>query len=99
MVRMLVTDDVVKLLRTIILQGGLARQVGDAHDPAEPGFRAELLDRYHPVRPVERAGHDLDPGAIDAAKAKRCAAIPAEIARRDGGGAKCGRRAAGPCEI
>src|SRR5258707_484454 len=99
MVRMLAADDAVKLLRPVILHRGLAWQVGDAHDPAEPGFGAELLGRYHPVWPVERAGHDLDPRAVDAAKAERCAAGGAEIALGDGGGAERGRLAAGPGEI
>src|SRR3981189_1627796 len=98
MVWMLVADDTVKLVRTIVLQRGLAWQVGDRHHPAEPGFAAELLGRYHPVRPVERAGHDLDPGAVDAAKAQWGAAGDAEIALGDGGGAERGRLAAGPGE-
>src|ERR1700737_1267235 len=68
MVRMLVADDAVQLVRTVILQRGLARQVGDADHPAEPGFGAELLGRYHPVGAVERAGHDLDPRAVHAGK-------------------------------
>src|SRR2546423_1602616 len=68
-VRMLVADDAAKLFRTVVLQRGLAGQVGDADHPAEPGFGAELLGRHHPVRAVEGAGHDLDPGSADAAKA------------------------------
>src|SRR6267378_421736 len=99
MVRMLVADDAVKLFRPIVLQRGLARHVGDRHHPAEPGFGAELLGRHHPVRAVERAGHDLDPRAAEAAEAKRRAAIGAEIALGDGGGAERGRLAAGPGEI
>ena len=84
MVRMLVADDAVGLVRSVILQCGLAWHVGDGRYPAEPGFGAELLGRYHPVRPVECAGHDLDPWAVDAAKAERRAAIRAEIALGDG---------------
>src|SRR5450631_2448354 len=99
MVRMLVADDAMKLVGTIVLQRGLAWQVGDGHHPAEPGFGAELLGRHHPVRAVERAGHDLDSGAVDAAKAERGAAIPAEVALGDRGGAERGRLAAGPGEI
>src|SRR6267154_3481915 len=99
MVRMLAADDAVQLLRPVILHRGLAWQVGDAHHPAEPGFGAELLGRYHPVWPVERAGHDLDPRAVDAAKAERRAAIGAKIAHRDGGGPERGWLAAGPGEI
>src|SRR5450432_3641891 len=99
MVRMLVADDAAQLVRTVVLQGGLARHVRDRYHPAEPGFGAELLGRYHPVRAVERAGHDLDPRPVDAAKAQRGAAIPAEIAHRDGRGAERGRLAAGPGEI
>src|SRR5258707_3283103 len=91
MVRMLVADDATKLVRPVVLQRGLARQVGDADHPAEPGFGAELLGWYHPVRPVEGAGHDLDPRAVDAAEAERGAAIPAEIALGDRGGAERGR--------
>src|SRR5258705_1814896 len=99
MVRMLVADDATMLLRPVVLQRGLARQIGDADHPAEPGFGAELLGRYHPVRPVEGAGHDLDPWAVDATEAERGAAIPAKIAFGDGGGAERGRLAAGPGEI
>src|SRR6266446_1466994 len=99
MIRMLVADDAGKLFRAVVLQRGLARQIGDADHPAEPGFGAELLGRYHPVRPVERTGHDLDPRAVDAAEAERRAAIPAEIALGDGGGAERGRFAAGPGEV
>src|SRR5258706_4319444 len=69
MVRMLVADDAVKLVRTVILQRGVAWQISNAHHPAKPGFGAELLGRYHPVRPVECAGHDLDPWSVDAAEA------------------------------
>src|SRR5437899_8749586 len=68
-VRVLVADDAVNFVRTVILQRGLARQVGDAHDPAEPGFGAVLPGRDHVVRPVEGAGHDLDAGAVDAPEA------------------------------
>src|SRR5258705_194230 len=99
MVRMLVADDATKLVRAVVLQRGLARQIGDADHPAEPGFGAELLGRYHPVRPVEGAGHDLDPRAIDAAEAERGAAIPAKIALGDGGRAERGPLAAGPGEV
>src|SRR5882757_9973492 len=74
MVRMLVADDAAKLLRTVILQRGLARKVGNADHPAEPGFDAELPGGDDPVRPIERAGHDLDSGAVDAAEAQRRAA-------------------------
>src|SRR6266852_8689817 len=99
MVRMLVADDATKLVRAVVLQRGLARQIGDADHPAEPRFGAELLGRYHPVRPVEGAGHDLDPRAVDAAKTERRAAIPAKIALGDGGGAERRRLAAGPGEV
>src|SRR5260370_32292897 len=96
MVRMLVADDAVELVRTVILHRGLARHVGDADHPAQPGFGAELLGRYHPVRAVERAGHDLDSSAVDAAEAQRRAAGGAEITVGDGGGAERGWLAAGP---
>src|SRR5664279_6570335 len=99
MVRMLVADDAAKLLRPVILQRGLARQVGDADHPAEPGFGAELLGRHYQVRPVEGAGHDLDSGTVEAAKTQRRAAIPAEIALGDRGGTERGRLAPGPGEI
>src|SRR6476660_8052112 len=56
MVRMLMADDAVNLVRSVVLQRGLARQIGDRDHPAEPGFGAELLDRNHPVRAVERTG-------------------------------------------
>src|ERR1700693_944382 len=99
MVRMLVADDAVMLVRSIILQRGLAREIGDRNHPAKPGFAAELLDRDHSVRAVERTGHDLDPGAVDAAKAQGRAASGAEIALCDRGGAERRRLAAGPGEI
>src|SRR5260370_17183921 len=96
---MLGGDEATKVVRPVVLERGLARNVGHRPDPPEPGFGSELLGRHHPVRAVERAGHDLDPWAVDAAKAERGAAIPAEIAHRDGGGAERGRLAAGPGEI
>src|SRR5260370_15558061 len=99
MVRMLVADDATKLVRAVVLQRGLARQIGDADHPAEPGFGAELLGRYHPVLPVQGAGHDLDPRAIDAPAAAPGVAIPAKIALGDRGRAERGRLAAGPGEI
>src|SRR3981081_1092909 len=98
MVRMLVADDAAKLVRTVVLQRGLAWHVGDRHHPAEPGFGAKLLGRHHMVGPVEGAGHDLDSRAVDAAKAQRRAAVGAEIAHRDGGGAERGGLAPGPAE-
>src|ERR1700736_2161761 len=99
MVRMLAADDAVNPVRAVVLQRGLARQIGDANHPAEPGFGAELLGRHHPVGAVEGAGHDLDSRAVDAAKAQRRAAILAVVAFSDGGGAERGRLAAGPAEI
>ena len=69
MVRVLAADDAAQLVRPVVLQRGLARQVGDADYPAEPGFGAELPGRHQPVRTVERTGHDLDFGAVDPAKA------------------------------
>src|ERR1700730_18616574 len=99
MVRMLVADDAAKLVSPVVLQRGLARHVGDRDHPAEPGFGAELLGRYHPVGAVEGAGHDLDSRAVDAAKTQRRAAILAVVAFSDGGGAERGRLAAGPAEI
>src|SRR3981081_4345644 len=51
MVRMLIAGDAVKLFGPVVLQRGLARQVGDPHHPAEPGFGAEFLDRDPPGRP------------------------------------------------
>src|ERR1035437_1462324 len=44
---MLMADDAVNLLRSVVLQRGLARQTGDAHHSAEPGFRAILQRRHH----------------------------------------------------
>src|SRR6478735_3530039 len=99
MVRMLVADDGPKLLGPVILQRGLARQVGDADHPAEPGFGAILPRRYQPVGAVEGPGHDLDPRAIDAAEAQRRAAVGAEIAHRNRGGFERRRLAAGPAEV
>src|SRR5260370_2634209 len=99
MVRMLVADDAAKLVRTVVLQRGLAGHVGDRHHPAEPGFGVELVARHHPVRAVEGAGHDRDPRTVNAAKAQRRAAVFAVVALRDRGGAECGRLAVGPAEI
>src|SRR6202011_5093732 len=99
MIRMLMADDAVKLVLSIVLQRGLARQVGDRHHPAEPGFGTELLDRHQPVRPVEGAGHNLDPRTVDVAEAEWGAAIPAKIALGGRGRSKHGRLAAGPGEI
>src|SRR5690349_17888109 len=99
MVRMLVTDDACHLLRSVILERGLARQVGNPDHPAEPGFGAELPGRYHPVGAVEGAGHDLDFGAADAAKTQRRAAGGAEIALGNRGGLERRWLAAGPTEI
>src|SRR5882672_883996 len=99
MVRILVADDLSQLLRSVILQRGLARQVGDANHPAKPGFGSILPRRHHPVGAVEGPGHDLDPGTVDAAKAQRRTAIPAEVALCDRGRAECRRLALGPGEI
>src|SRR5437764_10174887 len=68
-VRMLMADDAVNFVPTVILQRGVARQIGDADYPAEPGFGSILPGRNHAVRPIERAGHDLDPWAVDPAEA------------------------------
>src|SRR5215212_2775591 len=99
MVRMLVADDVLELIPTIVLQGSLARQVGDADHPAKSGLTAELLRRHHPVRAVEGAGHDLDLRTFDAAEAERRAALGAKVALGDGGRAERGGLAAGPGEV
>src|ERR1700689_3996171 len=99
MVRMLAVDDAARFVRTVVLQRGLARKVGNADPPAEPGFGAELLGRHNPVGPVERAGHDLDSGAVDAAKAQRRAAVGAKIALGDRGGTERSGLAAGPGKI
>src|SRR6266481_5500808 len=99
MVRMLVADDAICLFRPVILQRGLARQIGDANHPAEPGFGSILPGWYDLIRPVERTGHDLDPRAVDAAEAERRATIPAKVTHGDGGRLKRRRLAAGPGEI
>src|ERR1700730_2557057 len=99
MVRMLVADDTAELFRAVILQRGLARQIGDADHPAEPGFGAILPGGDDLVGPVEGAGHDLDPGAVDAAEAQWRAAGGAESALRDRGGFERCRLATGPGEI
>src|SRR6185437_16851663 len=96
MIRMLMAGDGGHLLRAVILYRGLARQIRDAHHPAEPGFRAKLPCWDHAIRPVESAGHDLDARAVDAAEAQRRAAGWAEIALGDRGGAERGRLALGP---
>src|SRR6266481_458976 len=99
MVRMLVADDAICLFRPVILQRGLARQIGDANHPAEPRFGSILPGWYDLIRPVERTGHDLDPRAVDAAEAERRATIPAKVTHGDGGGLKRRRFAAGPGKI
>src|SRR5215472_15377291 len=92
-IRMLVAGDGGHLLRAVTLHRGLARQIRDAHHPAEPGFGAILPRRDHVVRSVERAGHDLDARTIDAAEAQGRAAGRAEIALGNRGGAEGGRLA------
>src|SRR4051812_15765157 len=99
MVRMLVADDAAELFRSVILQRGLARQIGDADHPAEPGFGAKLPGRHQLVGTVEGAGHDLDLWTADAAEAERRAAGGAEITLGDRGGFERRRLAAGPAEI
>jgi len=74
MVRVLVAGDGRHLLRPVILLRGLARQIGDADHPAEPGFGSILPRRHHSVGAIERPGHDLDPGAADPAEAQGRAA-------------------------
>src|SRR5437763_9705168 len=96
---MLMADDGCHLLRSVVLLRGLARQVGDTYDPAEPGFGSILPCRYHVIRAVEGAGHDLDTRAVDAAEAERRAAGRAEIAHCDRGGLERRRRALGPCKV
>src|SRR5437588_5941575 len=86
MVRMLVADDGAELLGAVILQRGLARQIGDADHPAEARFGAILPRRHQPVGAIEGPRHDLDFWAADAAEAQGCAAVGAEIAHRDGRG-------------
>ena len=85
MVRVLVADDAAELFRAVVLQRGLARQIGDPDHPAESGFGAILPRRYQVVRAIEGTGQDLDPGAADAAEAQRRAAVGAEIALGDRG--------------
>src|SRR5690349_12652439 len=99
MIRMLVAGDGRHLVRAVILHGGLAWQVGNPHHPAEPGFRAVLPDRDHPVRLVDSAGHDLDPRTVDAAEAERRAARRAEIALCNRGRSERGGLAPGPGEV
>src|SRR4029450_10372868 len=98
MVRMLMAGDGRHLFRPVILLRGLARQVGDADHPAQPGFGSILPRRHHPGGAVERAGHDLDPRAADPPEAQWRAAVGAEIALGDGGGLEGGRLPAGPGE-
>lgn len=83
MIRMLMADDGRHLLRSVILLRGLARQIGDADHPAEAGLGAELPRRDDAVGVIEGAGHDLDPVAVDAAKAQRRAAGGAKAAFGD----------------
>src|ERR1041385_4931548 len=96
MIGMLVADDLAHHFRAVALQRGLARQVDDGADPAEPRLGSVLQGWYHPVGPVEGAGHDLDFGAADAAEAQGRAAGGAEIAHRDRRRLVCRRLAAGP---
>src|SRR5436305_4749106 len=96
---MLVADDALDLVGTVVLERRLARQIGNAHDPAEPGFGAELLGRNDVVGPVERAGHDLDLGTLDTTETERRAAVGAEVALGNRGRAEGCRRPAGPGEI
>ena len=68
-------DDAAELVLAVVLERGLAGQVRNRDHPAEPGFGAVLPDRDQTIRPVEGAGHDLDAGAVDAAKTQRRAAV------------------------
>src|SRR5437667_10120714 len=68
MVGMLVAGNGPHLLRSVILQRGLAWQVGDADHPAEPGFGAKLPRRHQPVGAIESPGHDLDFRTADTAE-------------------------------
>src|SRR3954454_25336420 len=99
MVGMLIADDAGELIRSVILEGGLARQIGDANGPAEAGLAAELLGRHHPVGAVECAGHDLDLGTFNAPEAEWGAAFGAEVTLGDRRRAECSRLAAGPDKI
>src|SRR4051794_7924692 len=83
MIRMLVARDARHLVRSVILQRGLARKVRDPDHPAEPGLRSVLPGRHQSVGPIEGAGQDLDAGAIDAAEAQGRAAVLAEVALGD----------------
>src|SRR4051812_28183344 len=99
MVGMLMAFDLAELFRAVVLQRGLARQVDDSTDPAEPRLGSVLQGRYHPVGAVERAGHDLDFGTADAPKTQRRAAVGAKIAHRNRRGAERLRLAASPCKV
>src|SRR3954447_11444466 len=96
---MLVADNAGKLILAIILKGRLARKIRNPDHPAEPGFGPELSRRRHPVRAVEGAGHDLDPGAFDPPEAEWRAAVRAEVALGDGRGAESRGLSARPGEI
>ena len=99
MVGMLMAGDGGHLPRSVILHRGLARQIGDADHPAEPGFGSKLAGRHHPVRPVESAGQHLDPRPADAAEGQRRAAGRAEIALGYGRRLERRRLAAGPGKV
>src|SRR2546423_13354959 len=93
---MLVADDALDLVGTVVLERRPARQVRDRDRPAKPGFAAELLRRHQLVRAVESAGHDLDLRTADTAETERRAAIGTEAALGNRGRAERGRRPPGP---
>src|SRR3954451_25423371 len=95
---MLVADDALDLVGTVVLERRPARQVRDRDRPAKPGFAAELLRRHQLVRAVESAGHDLDLGTIDTAETERRAAVGTEVALGNRGRAERGRHSTGPGE-
>ena len=94
MVRMLVADDAVKLFRR--RNSAAWSCSADWRSPTTQPSRDSVpycIGRHHPVRPVEGAGHDLDPWAVDAAVAQRRAAIArrnrARRSRRSGTSPAC----------
>ena len=100
MVRMLVADDACRAspARNSAAWSGSADW--RCRPPSRAGIRFHIAGSAPPGRGGRSvAGHDLDPGAADAAEAQRRAAGGAEIALGDRGGFERRRLAAGPAKV
>src|SRR5690606_30002510 len=81
-VGVLVTDEALLPLRLHAVHGAGRRQVGKGGEPRLPALDPVLALRRRPLRLVERADGDVDPGAVQVAEGERRATGGTEIARR-----------------